>query len=117
MSLLKFSFLFCIILSVITSNSYGKTLNPLSTLTSISTAIKGGGIIVMDDVIMAITINNPSDKITEVTVLNSNQEVVFQDFSCTSNQCSFNLSFLESGAYTVIVHTQQNDSFTGEINR
>lgn len=117
MSLLKFSFLFFILLSASTSNSYGHIPSNLNTSTSITNAIKGGGIIVMDDVIMAVTVYDPSDKIFQITVFNAQQEVVFQDNSCSNNQCSFNLSSLQSGVYTVRVDTHQNDLFTGEISR
>lgn len=77
--------------------------------------IKGGGTIVMTDVIMAVTVNNSQDPILKILVLNSSKETVFQENGCGSHYCSFDLSPLISGNYTVTVLTEQGDSFSASI--
>jgi hypothetical protein len=77
--------------------------------------IEGGGTIVMTDIIMAVTVNNPQDPILKILVLNSIKEPIFQEDGCGSYHCSFNLSTFVSGNYTVIVFTEQGDSFSASI--
>ena len=113
MSLLKFRFLLCILCSA-SLNSYGVNSQLQQ---PIYRAIEGGGIIVMDDVILAITLHNPSDQIAQVQIFNDKQELVFESTTCSSNHCSFNLSMLEKGIYAVVVSTNQNDSFSAEVQR
>lgn len=113
MSLLKFSFLLCVLFTA-NLNSYGGN-NPVPQ--PIYNAVEGGGIIVMDDVILAITLHNPSDQIAQVKIFNEEQELVFENTTCSSSNCTFNLSMLERGIYTVVVSTNQQDSFNAQIQR
>ncbi|MGH1336556.1 MAG: hypothetical protein ACRBFS_10540 [Aureispira sp.] len=76
--------------------------------------IGGSGIIVMDDIIMAVTVNDSQDTIHEVVILNEGA-TVFQASGCGSNHCTFDLSELEAGSYRVVVYTEQGDSFSAPI--
>ena len=79
--------------------------------------VEGGGTIVMTDIIMAVTVYNDQDHIYKVVVLNSENEPVFQENGCGSNQCSFDLSTVASGNYTAVVYTEQGGSFSATIQR
>jgi len=118
MSLLKFHYLLTIILttavfSASTAHELSKTyVHPSPIPHNIA-----GGIIVMDDVILAITVNNPSDIIADITIMLPDQTIVFQSEGCNSNNCTFDLSELDRGVYSVVVHTQEGESFSGQIER
>ncbi|BDS09365.1 DUF3244 domain-containing protein [Aureispira anguillae] len=116
MSSLKFSFLFCSIWFLTNPMFCSIAENNHLIKTPILQQSEGGGIIVMDDVIMAITLNNAQDYMTNVMVLNANQDIVFQNNSCNSHSCSFDLSSLNKGSYTVIVNTNQKDAFAATIS-
>lgn len=114
MSFLKFQFL--VLLSVALFATRPTSLGIQAQYESpFPSAIKGGGSIIMADVILAITLNNPEDHITYFQVVNANQELVLQGESCGSSSCEHDLSSLSPGSYTVNVHTEQNDSFSGVI--
>lgn len=81
---------------------------------TIEHSIEGGGIIVMDDIIMAITVHNDQDLIAQV-VVSRNDIVVFHSNECNSNDCTFDLSELEKGNYTATVYTEKGNVFSAPI--
>ncbi|MFK7795802.1 MAG: hypothetical protein AB8E82_00005 [Aureispira sp.] len=68
----------------------------------------------MDDIIMAITVYDDQDSITEV-VVRRDDIVHFHSNQCNSNDCTFDLSELEKGNYTAIVYTEKGNVFSAPI--
>ena len=114
MSFFKVKLLICIVFFTIPIVIYSNSFIGVNSKPPITSQIEGTGIIVMDDIIMAVTVNDSQDPIHEVVVL-SRDTSVFQANGCGSNYCTFNLSELEAGSYTVIVYTEQGDSFSAPI--
>ena len=77
----------------------------------------GGGTIVMDDIILAVTVNDAQDDVQQVLVKSLQGTVVFQAGGCGSNHCTYNLSALAEGTYNVVVTTQSGDQFSDQIVR
>ena len=116
MRILKNQFLLFAVSLAIVSTSYGFLPSKQSVLNHQPiVSIKGGGSIVMTDVIMLVVLNNPNDNITTIQIVNNMNQLAFETHSCTNNHCEQNLSALSSGYYKVTVYTEQDDSFSTVI--
>ena len=115
MSILKFSFLFFILFAT-NPISYGSiSANKNLVYYPIPNTTTEGGVIVMDDVIMAITLNDENDNIIKIEIVDAYQELVLEEGSCGDYHCTHDLSVLSFGSYTVTVFTENNDSFSSGI--
>lgn len=116
MRILKIKFfLFFALCAIISIYAVHVSAHHDSPSTTQQTSIKGGGTIVMSDIIMAVTVNDSQDPVQNVVVLNAVNEPVFQGSGCGSHQCSYDLSSVASGSYTAVVYTEQGDSFSENI--
>lgn len=116
MRISKYQFLLFVVSLAIVSTSYGflpskKNLSDRQPMF----LIKGGGSIVMTDVIMLVVLNNPNDNITTIQVIDNTNRLAFETHSCANNQCEQDLSALAPGYYKVNVYTEKDDSFSSII--
>lgn len=108
-------FALCATISIYSSNVSASTNNDKTSIHQ--QKVKGGGTIVMTDVIMAVTLNDLEDRVIKVVVLDAENDATFQKNGCGDNQCFFNLSTVASGSYTAVVYTEKGDSFSATIQR
>lgn len=114
MTFLKFYFLLCSSLFITVSKIDFSQMEE-STLSYFHTTSAEGGSIVITDVIMLITLNNPNDNINTVQIMDITNQLILEINLDGNNQCTYDLSSLESGSYTVSVSTEKNDYFSSLI--
>lgn len=71
-------------------------------------------IITMEDDILLVNTGSPFDDVLGVFIYSS-EELVFQGNSCGSFTCEYNLEQLGGGTYTVIVKTENEETFSDTI--
>lgn len=71
-------------------------------------------IITMEDDILLVNTGSPFDDVLGVFIYSS-EELVFQGNGCGSFACEYNLEQLGEGTYTVIVKTENEETFSDTI--
>lgn len=112
---MRFSKFFCLLLLAVftASSAFSESITPTQ-LTS-NYKVEGGGSIVMEDYIIAMTLNDSDDNIRKFTIQNANGQLVLEAVGCGSDHCENDISSLGSGTYMVTVYTEKNDRFIGMV--
>lgn len=73
------------------------------------------GVITMEDMILRVILDDPSDKIESVKVYDSAGEFVTESSGCYKESCTYALAAMESGIYEVYVSVQNGSGFSGSF--
>lgn len=88
---------------------------PCKTTTSITVKKVLGGIITIEEMILNVTLDDPTNQISIVSVYNEKGLLVQQNDGCGSFSCSYNVGNLDAGLYEVIVRTTNGESFSDYV--
>lgn len=74
-----------------------------------------GGVITMEDVLLHVVLDNPTDRIKSVIIRSHKDGVSWKENGCPSSNCTYDLGLLEKGLYEVTVISKEGSQFTETI--
>ncbi|MGH1337237.1 MAG: hypothetical protein ACRBFS_14030 [Aureispira sp.] len=75
-----------------------------------------GGVITMEDMILKVVLDDPSDVIEGVSIYSSSGELINQKNGCYEQNCTYSVAGMQAGAYEAQVSVQNGSNFSGHFS-